>query len=90
MMTCTKCGQPTKRNGRRELLHVDYMQHAYDHHAVLPKRVSFIIKDVRYFGTLQQGGTCPNIGCGTAHHHVRSDYGTYHTVSSRKLTYEED
>lgn len=57
---------------------------------VAVQRVSFIIKGVRYFGTLEQGDNCPNIGCGTAHHHVRDDRGIHHPIASRNLTYEED
>lgn len=33
MGTCEICGGEVKRNGRGELIHVDYMEHAYDHHA---------------------------------------------------------
>jgi NADH:ubiquinone oxidoreductase subunit E len=29
--TCSTCGAPAVVNGRKELLHIDYMEHAYDH-----------------------------------------------------------
>lgn len=32
---CATCGKATRRNGRGELLHVDYMETANDHAAVL-------------------------------------------------------
>jgi len=38
---CTECGSPIKQNGRKEWLHVDYMERAYQHTAQPPEVHTF-------------------------------------------------